>query len=61
MARESGRLGLLQGTGATNTSRAWESILREPAPCPAWTREGEARETGLRPASAPLRAGSAHC
>lgn len=46
MARESGRLGLLQGTGATNTSRARERILREPAPRPALTREGE---PGVRP------------
>lgn len=57
MARESGRLGLLQDTGATNTSRARESILREPVPRPAGTREGEAGSQASGPPAHPCEPG----
>lgn len=57
MARESGRLGLLQDTGATNTSRARESILWEPVPRPAGTREGEAGSQASGPPAHPCEPG----
>lgn len=56
MAGESGRLGLLQGTRAAGEQAAREGIIREPAPRPASTGEGEAGREAARPRALASRA-----